>query len=137
MGDRRPYVSKDTKLAAALLQLRDEQGVLLIPYEHAKLMSDEQIISLFQFDHNIRHIDGGPAEPWNLAPMLIAGHRRKTATKDVPEIRKRVRIVADEAEFRRRMLAKDAGEPRPAPAKAKRKIQGRPLRSGNNLRRSR
>lgn len=81
------------KLAAALLQLRDERGELLIPHEHAKLMTADQIISLFAFDHYpIRYDDGGPAEPWNLQPLTILAHRRKTAKIDIPQMRKADRL---------------------------------------------
>lgn len=81
------------KLAATLLQMRDELGQLLIPYEHAKKMSPEQIISLFQFDHYpIPAAEGGPDRPWNLMPRLIAAHRDKTRREDVPRIAKNKRV---------------------------------------------
>lgn len=66
------------KLAAALLQLRDEDGQPIIPYEHAKLMSAAQINSLFEFDHGILHAIDPIDEPWNLTPRLIAEHREKS-----------------------------------------------------------
>jgi len=79
--------SRETQLAAALLALGH------IPYEHAKQMSAAQIISLYQFDHYpIRRADGGPDEPWNLVPRLIAEHRKKTALIDLPAIWKAKRI---------------------------------------------
>jgi len=56
-------------LAAALREIAG------IPVEHAKLMSAEQVVSLFQFDHTILHAHGGADEHWNLTPMLIAPHR--------------------------------------------------------------
>ncbi|MDC7784827.1 hypothetical protein PQJ75_00980 [Rhodoplanes sp. TEM] len=113
----RKHISLKTKLAAALLTLRrvDENGVLvpIIPHEHAKLMSAEQIISLFQWDHYpIPHALGGPDEPWNLQPELIRPHRVKTATQDVPTIAKTKRLSAEQEEFRRRVLERPCGQPR-------------------------
>ena len=100
--------------AAALLALKDDAGEPLIPWEHAKAMTSDQIISLFHFDHYpIRAEAGGPALPWNLVPRLIRAHRRKTAKVDIPEIAKIRHVIAAEAEFRARLLAKDRGEPRP------------------------
>lgn len=76
----------------------------LIDWEHAKLLSSTQIVSLFQFDHYpIRHEAGGPAEPWNLVPRLIVLHREKTK-KDVGEIAKIKRVNRAEEEFRQRLL---------------------------------
>lgn len=93
------------KLAAALLQIRDAQGLPLIEWEHAKQMSAEQINSLFQWDHYpIRVEAGGPTEPWNLVPRFILAHRIKTAKFDVPEIAKIRRITKAEEEFRQRLL---------------------------------
>lgn len=106
----RRHLSVKTKLAAALLQVRDAQGDPFISWEHAKAMSADQIISLFHFDHYpLRHEAGGPDEPWNLVPTLIAEHRRKTAKIDVPEIAKIKRVTKAEEEFRRRVLAKVMG----------------------------
>lgn len=107
------------KLAAALLTL--ERLRLTVTglkaeadefYEHAKSMSAAQIISLFQFDHfPIRHIDGGPPEPWNLDPKMIKPHRVKTHTVDRPAIRKERRIDDKWKEFNR-AVAKGRKPPR-------------------------
>lgn len=115
-----------TKCAAALLALTDERGERLIPHKHAKAMSADQIISLFQFDHHpIRAEAGGPTEPWNLDPRLIPEHRDKTARRDIPEIAKIKRVTAAEEDFRRRMLVpKDQREPRRS-RWPKRKMRGR------------
>src|SRR5262245_13674667 len=89
------------KLASALLALGD------VPHEHAKLMSAEQIISLYQFDHYpIRRCDGGPYAPWNLRPLLIAAHRRKSAQIDQPAVAKDKRIAEKHARHLARMAAK-------------------------------
>lgn len=100
----RRHLNFKVKLASALLQLRDAHGAPLIDWEHAKAMTTDQIVSLFQFDHYpIRHEAGGPTEAWNLVPRLIRAHRDKTK-KDVGEIAKIRRISADEEAFRRRLL---------------------------------
>jgi hypothetical protein len=100
MRKRQP-LSLKTKLAAALLQMvrPDDSGSLIpiIPYEDAKKMTADQIISLFQFHHNILHAHDGPDEPWNLEPKPIMEHRRETATRDVPMAAKSKRIQAREA----------------------------------------
>lgn len=135
------------KLASALLALRGADGERLIPHEHAKLMTAEQIISLFQFNHYpIRHEAGGPAEPWNLDPMLIAAHREVTATVDIPQAAKAKRIVRSQARHAAVMQAKAFGADgigAVVPAKRGRKIPSRPfgaghrpLRSKNTLRRA-
>lgn len=104
-----------TKLAAALLHLRDHEGLPLIEWEHARKMSADQINCLFQWDHYpIRHEAGGPAEPWNLVPRFIPVHRIKTAKIDMPEVAKIKRISREQEQFRQRLLAKGCGEPEPA-----------------------
>ncbi len=104
-----------TKLAAALLQLRDDEtGQPLIEWRHAQNMSATQINSLFQFDHYpIRHEAGGPSEAWNLVPRMIREHRVKTAKIDVPQAAKIKRISREQEAFRQRLLAKDRGEEKP------------------------
>jgi hypothetical protein len=69
MTTGRAHISMQTKLASALLKLAD------VPYEHAKLMSPQQIISLYQFHHNILHSTVPVDEFWNLEPLLIGEHR--------------------------------------------------------------
>jgi len=93
------------KLAATLREL------FQIPHEHAKLMSDDQIISLVQFHHIEYHATDGSDEHWNLDPMLIAPHKERTAKIDVPQIAKTKRITAAQAEFRRTMLTPRADRP--------------------------
>jgi len=96
-------VNRTVQLASALLALGD------IPHEHAKQMTAEQIISLYQFDHHPnRKRDGGPDEPWNLTPRLIQAHRWKTATVDAPAMAKDKRIARKQAEHKARMAAKGA-----------------------------
>ena len=104
-ANKRKTPNLRTKLAAALLQIKDGDGKPLISWAHAQLLSAEQINSLFQFDHYpIRHEAGGPAEPWNLVPRLIPDHRIKTAKFDVPQVAKARRISKAQEEFRARLL---------------------------------
>lgn len=113
-----------TKLAAALLQIKDHNGRPLIEWEHAKLMHAEQILMLFQWDHYpIRHEAGGPAEPWNLVPRFTPEHRIKTAKIDIPEIAKIKRVSKAEAEFRQRLLT-----PQPDREPRKSRWPKRPMR---------
>lgn len=86
------------KLAAALREIAQ------IPMDHARLMTADQMLSLFQFHHILYHTDSGIDEHWNLEPMLIRPHRERTAKIDVPQIARTRRISATEEEFRRRML---------------------------------
>jgi hypothetical protein len=71
---RRKKIRDRTKLCSALLALGR------IPYPDAKLMTEDQFLSLWHFDHNIlheaQHPDGD--KYWNLTPMLIRAHREKT-----------------------------------------------------------
>lgn len=103
----RSSISLKTKLASALLQV-GEGGVPFIPYDDAKQMTADQVVSLFHFDHHpIPKAHGGPDEPWNLMPRLIVLHRRKTATVDAPVIAKTRRIATahtSHQEVRRNLL---------------------------------
>lgn len=73
---RRKHISLKTRCASLLLQL----GV--IPYDDAKLMTENQIISLFQVDHNILHESEHEDRDkfWNLTHRLIQEHRTKSKT---------------------------------------------------------
>lgn len=71
------------KLASALCI------ILEIPHEHAKLMHEDQINSLVEWDHYpIRRADGGSNHPSNLRPLLIGAHREKTYKHDAPDMAK-------------------------------------------------
>jgi hypothetical protein len=138
-GPKRKPPSMAEKLASALLELQRLRGDP-IPREHAKMMSAEQINSLFQFDHAHRHANGGSTHPTNLTPLLIGEHREKTAKVDVPELAKGDRLRPVHIEFQKRVLAK-AGQgeapPRKPSAWGSRPLntKGAKLRSRNNLRR--
>jgi hypothetical protein len=72
MGVRK-HITLKTKLASTLLALGD------IPYKHGKEMTEDQIISLYHWDHNILHVFDDNDLFWNITPMLIAAHRKKSA----------------------------------------------------------
>lgn len=117
----RKKIPLKTLLASALLQLRDAGGMPLISYEHSKLMTADQICSLFNFDHYpIRKADGGPDEPWNLQPLLIKAHRIKTAKKDKPELSKQARLRGETCTGPRKQIPA-----RQNPWPKQRKLRGR------------
>ncbi len=109
MSAKRSHVSLKTKLAAVLRDLaveRDGRLERALSYEEAKAMTDDQILSLFQFDHGIHHAIGGGIQHWNLTARFIAEHRAKTAKQDVPMIAKADRISDAHREFQRKILEK-------------------------------
>lgn len=118
---KRDYIRLKVQLAAALCQIAD------IPYEDAKAMTPDQVISLFHLDHGIYHTWDGPDEHWNLRWRPILEHRAKTAKVDAPAIAKGRRITAANEEFRQRILAKTFGTPEPKPRKQKRQWPSRPF----------
>lgn len=95
---KRKHISYKTKLAAALREL------LRIPYGHAVLLSEDQILSLVQWHHIRYHADSQIDEHWNLEPLTIKVHREMTALVDIPQIAKTKRISAAHEEFRRKLL---------------------------------
>lgn len=117
---KRAHVPLAVKLAAALLTmeryrlaLAGRAGDANDLYHDAKQMTAAQLISLFQFDHfPLRHADGGPAEPWNLAPVMIAAHRAKSARVDQPGMAKERRIEAKWAAHNRAVAAGRKPPPR-------------------------
>ncbi len=124
----RAYIPLKTKLAAALRTMLVEEDGKLVPfvdYETAKQMTEDQILSLFHFDHDPTPVDfGGSDEHHNLVPRPIKEHRIKTAKVDIPRIRKSVRLSARQEEFRRIMLA-NAGRAPDAPTRTL--SRGRPI----------
>lgn len=132
MKRSRAHVPLAVKLAAALLTmeryrlaLAGRTGEANDLYHDAKQMTAAQLISLFQFDHfPVRHADGGPAEPWNLAPVMIQAHRAKTAKVDRPGMAKERRHERKWAEFNRAVAA-GRKPPRRTSRWPKRKMQGR------------
>ena len=71
---KRKHVSLRKRCAIFALALGD------VPYLDAKKMTEDQILSLYQFDHNMLH-ESGHADSekfWNFTPRLIKAHREKT-----------------------------------------------------------
>lgn len=133
---RREHISLKTKLAAALCVILD------IPHEHQKLMTEDQVLSLAQWDHYpIRRIDGlalGMSTEEvdrfsNIGARPIMAHREKTAKVDLPQMAKSQRNRDAEAEhhavMRRKMLALGDEQARCCSRWPKgRKIPSRPMR---------
>ena len=94
--------------------VRDDGTGKLVPvirYEHAKLMTADQVLALFHFDHYpIRRVDGGADKHFNLVPRFIPEHREKTAVVDVPQLRKadRLRRRHEQSLLRRSIQGEDA-----------------------------
>lgn len=90
---RRKHISWKTRCASATLAFIDATDRRGLGYADAKLMTEDQFLSLFHWDHNILHETGHPDADkfWNLAPMLIRTHREKTKT-DAKVIAKSRRI---------------------------------------------
>jgi hypothetical protein len=112
---KRKHVSLKVKLASALLKMlkADDAGVLrpVIPFEEAKTLTADQIISRFHFNHYpIPHACGGPDEPWNLDPEPVEYHREITAKIDIPRIAEEKRIIKKQAAHQAAMESKLTGE---------------------------
>lgn len=107
MAKRRGYIPLKEQLAAALRQLGD------IPWEDARKMDADQVISLYHCDHGIfKTWEESPGEfdkHWNLTFRFIGAHREKTKG-DVKIIRKADRVSEAHADHTARMAAK-AGVP--------------------------
>lgn len=139
MTRRRDHVTLETKLASALLALGH------VPFSHATMMTAKQIISLYNFDHNIPHAEGGSDEFWNLTPLGIMAHRKKTCEQDVPRIAKNKRIASNTAIHEAAMASKRGDyvaaaqilASAPKPPRTKKKIPSRPFPKGHRPLRSR
>jgi hypothetical protein len=130
----RKYVAIREKWAAALSMLlpqdvRDELRERRAPAK--------EIIALFDQDHVVLHAFDGPDRWWNFTPLLRPAHREKSK-RDTAIVAKSKRIEKAQAHFNMRMSGIE-----PPPARRKRAIPTRPfpkghrpLRSRNNLRRT-
>jgi hypothetical protein len=115
---RRAHIPCATKLASALLTIvrPDASGkfVPVISYEDSKLLTAEQIIGRFHFDHYpIPHAQGGSDHHSNLVPRPTGEHKERTAKLDIPQIAKTKRLSKEQEAFRARLLAKAGAEPLP------------------------
>lgn len=123
---KRGHISYKTKLVAALCQMMHEvdgKFELIFTHEEAKALSEDQILSLFDWDHDpVPHAEGGEDVHYNLNPKLKVPHRVKTRTIDVPRIARNKRVSKEHEAFRQRMLTpRDQREPK------KSKWQSRPF----------
>lgn len=108
---KKAHISLREKLASALAHMMVEVDGKLeraIPYQDAKRMTADEVLSLFHFDHGIFESIGGPTAHWNLTPRFIQDHRVKTAKIDRPAMAKADRISDEHAAFQRRVLAKSS-----------------------------
>lgn len=121
---KRGHISWKTKYAAALLELGD------VPYEDAKLMHEDQIISLYHVDHGELHNFTQNDVFWNLTPRLIAPHREKSKI-DTKIAAKAKRIDIKYPEW----LKFDAPQPKPVKRKTKYRWASRPFQKKNKPRR--
>jgi hypothetical protein len=129
----RKQPSLKTKLAAALRDRLVEKDGKLVPYEALKRMTDDDVISKFEFDHDVHFAIGGACQHWNLTPRLKAEHRQKTAKQDIPQIAKTKRLEKATEEFRRKLLAKSGQVEETSDTKQKRKMQGRGFQAWRNF----
>jgi hypothetical protein len=97
---KRNHLSLKTKLASALLALDK------IPYSDAKEMGETNFLALWQFHHNIQYGVKVVDEFWNLEPILIVPHRKRTPA-DRAIVRKVSNLESRHAEMRRRLLKPD------------------------------
>lgn len=125
---KRKAITKDEKLAAALLEVQRLRGDP-IPREQALLLTAGQICSLFHFDHAAGFVaHGADNHPAGLTPLVIPAHWEKTRKVDQPAIAKCNRIEKETAAFRARMTAMKTGDPVPKWAMPKRSSWGtRPM----------
>jgi hypothetical protein len=121
---KRKKLTLKTKLASALCQMMLPNTVggyeRIISHEDAKRMSEDQILSVFHFDHYpIPHSHDGPDVHWNLTPRPIPEHRAKTAKVDQPMLAKIKRLTPAQEDFRRKVLERPTGQKRQPTGKIK------------------
>lgn len=131
----RGYISLKEKLASVLCQSLVDDGtgrfVPRIPHDEAKLLTADQVLSLFQWDHYPkRKTDGGTDEHHNLMARFTRAHRTKTATIDVPQIRKADRLRRANDAAVNRLLAREPKPSAPSRWPRGRKIQSRGFQTG-------
>lgn len=137
----RAHIPLKTQLAAALLQIVDKNGVRLISHEDAKKMTADQVISLFQRDHDPipKAVPfNGPDEHWNLTWRLIAPHAHKT-NKDNGTGRSDRQVIARTRKSIKKKKAREAKKRGESDGKRefKRSWPKRELRSRNTFQNNR
>jgi hypothetical protein len=121
MSRRRAYIPLKVQLAAALCQIGK------IDPEHAKAMTVDQVLSLFDLHHwRIPHALGGPDLHWNLEFQFRNGHRADTAKRDIPEIAKSKRISRDWQDHKQFIAAKAGRAEKPERKPSRVKSRGMP-----------
>lgn len=90
-----------------------------------------EVIRLFTPDHIVLHTWGGDDAWWNLDMRRRGPELKAKDAADTSRAAKAIRIADSFDEHRRKLLARDRGEPKPVSRWPKRK-----LRSRNDLRRS-
>lgn len=108
MSRKRKSPSLRTKLAAALLfqPVRDRRGrpvldadgclTYALTYAEARLLTADQMLSLFEYDHDTLHALDGSDEFWNFTPRLRMEHRQKSR-RDTAIAAKTKRVAAAHA----------------------------------------
>jgi hypothetical protein len=132
----RKKIPLKTKLAAALCNmLHEEDGQLVpvIPRDKAKTMTEDEVLAVFHFDHDIHHAVGGQDAHWNLTPRAVEKHRQKTAKRDIPQIAKTKRLEQAQEDFRRKVLAKTGQITEKEETKQKAKIKSRGFQQWRNF----
>ena len=119
--NKRAHIPYPQQLAAALRELGG------IPYEHAKLMSAEQVISLFHRDHGILHATNPINEHWNITWTLIRPHREKSK-RDTAIVAKSKRIRRKQDDHWKNMsFTQSTAEEPSGSIRYKRRIPSRPF----------
>lgn len=118
----RAHIRLSTKLASAIIAL------FRIPYDHARQMTEAQVLSLVQFHHApIPKANGGSDAHFNIEPRLIKDHREYEAKTGRPQMAKADRLSAAQIETRRRILTRKQGERKSPSRWGARKMQSRPF----------
>lgn len=129
--------TRDERQASAYLQVRRKDGTAIVSRDEAKAMTPREIIETFErrvdWHHIVERAIGGTMHPTNLDPLDRAEHKTIPSTSRVAKTR---RIEKEQAEFRRRLLAKDRGERLPPPAKTKRGNRPMPGSRGSKFKRT-
>jgi hypothetical protein len=103
------------RCAAALLQLKKEDGTWLIPEPQRTTGSAREIMAVVEWHHYpIPHGWDGSTQPQNLVPLTKADHATVTRTQTVPMIA-RVKKIAPKLDAHKATLEAKAGSPRPPP----------------------
>lgn len=135
-SDHRKAIPVGVKLHAALLLLGfTEDQIPQLQWDH------EPALGLRAIDDETGEMTPAPNDPRFIRPMLPDSHAVKTrgagattAGSDVGKMKKLRHLIAKEAAFRERVLAKGGQATQPKPAKRKRAWPSRPF---SNSKRSR